>query len=89
MKWNVDFSPRALKFLEKNHISDNEILGKISLVLRKFRGDNVSVDVRKMKGRWAGFYRIRSGKLRIITALYFENKEIFVDVIDWRGNVYK
>lgn len=89
MKWSVDFSPQSLKFLAKNRIAEIEILEKIRLVLRKFRGESVSVDVRKAKGKWAGYHRIRSGKLRVLAAFYFEPKEVFVDTIDWRGNVYK
>lgn len=89
MKWSVDFSPKSLKFLAKNRILENDILEKIRLVLRKFKGEQVSVDVKKAKGKWAGYYRIRFGKLRILAAFYFEPKEAFVDTIDWRGNVYK
>lgn len=51
MKWSVDFSPQSLKFLAKNRIAEIEILEKIRLVLRKFRGESVSVDVRKAKGK--------------------------------------
>ena len=89
MKWSVDFSSRSLKFIAGNHISEEEISEKVRLVLCKFSGEAVSVDVRKLKGKWAGFYRIRSGNLRIIAAFYFELKEVFIDVIDWRGNAYK
>ncbi|MDP3661338.1 MAG: hypothetical protein Q8R17_00560 [bacterium] len=89
MQWNVDFSPQSVTFLAKNHIPEKEVLEKIHLVLRKFNGEDVSVDVRKAKGKWAGFHRIRSGKLRIIVAFYFKPKEVFIDTIDWRGNVYK
>lgn len=89
MKWSIDFSPRSLKFLVKNRISEAEVLSKMHLALRKFGGESVSVDIRKMKGKWAGFYRVRSGNLRIIAAFYFEQKEVFIDVIDWRGSVYK
>jgi mRNA interferase RelE/StbE len=89
MKWNVDFSPDSLKFLARNHISELEIIEKVRLALLKFDGKDVSIDIRKTKGKWAGFHRIRTGKLRILAAFYFSAKEVFVDTIDWRGNVYK
>jgi mRNA interferase RelE/StbE len=89
MKWSIDFSLRSLKFIVQNHISEEEILEKIHLALRKFGGEVVSVDVKRLKGKWAGFFRVRSGRLRIIAAFYFESKEVFVDVIDWRGSAYK
>ena len=89
MNWTADFSDRALKFLARNHISEEEILEHPRLVIRKFRGETVSVDVRKTKGKWAGFYRIRSGKLRIIAAFYFASHRVFIDTVDWRGSAYK
>ena len=89
MQWDVDFSPQSLKFLARNRISENEVVEKIHLALRKFRGEDIAVDIRKAKGKWAGFHRVRSGKLRIIAAFYFKPKEVFIDTIDWRGNVYK
>jgi len=42
-----------------------------------------------MKGEWKDFFRIRVGKIRIIFKIDFENKRIFVDRIDFRGDVYK
>ena len=88
MMWTVDFSSRTLKFLDKNRVNE-EVLEKVRLAVKKFQGEAVSVDIRKAKGKWTGFYRIRSGKLRIIAAFDFERKNVFVDVVDWRGNVYK
>lgn len=89
MSWTADFSDRALKFLAYNHLSEEEIMEHIRLVIRKFLGETVSVDVRKTKGKWAGFYRIRSGKLRIIAAFYFASRRVFIDMVDWRGSAYK
>ena len=34
-------------------------------------------------------YRIRSGRLRIITEFQFEIYRAYIDTIDWRGNAYK
>lgn len=89
MSWRVDFSPPALKFLERNRLSEAIIIDKIKLVLRKFNGERVSANVRKLSGKWAGFYRIRSGNMRIIAGFQFENHKVYIDEIDWRGNVYK
>ena len=36
-----------------------------------------------------GFYRVRSGKIRIIVEFQFERNYAFVEEVDWRGNVYK
>jgi len=87
--WDVDFSAGALKFLTKNHIAKEKILEKIRLAVKFFHGEVVSIDIRKTKGKWAGFYRIRSGKLRIIAEFDFEHQRAFIETIDWRGEVYK
>ncbi|MDO8590585.1 MAG: hypothetical protein Q7R65_01260 [bacterium] len=89
MSWNVDFSSQALKFLAKNHLTEDEILEKIRLALRKFNGEPISVDIKKLGGRWAGFHRIRSGKIRLIVEFKFESQSAFIEVVDWRGNAYK
>ena len=46
-------------------------------------------DVRHMAGEWAGYHRIRVGKLRII--FWFDEKDdvVYVDHIGPRGDVYK
>ena len=45
--------------------------------------------VKHMVGEWAGYHRIRIGKLRII--YWFDKKEdiVYVDHIGPRGDVYK
>ena len=89
MNWRVDFSRDALKFLNQNNLKENFIIDKIKLVLEKFKGENINIDIKKLKGEWGGFYRIRFGKLRIIIEFQFEICRAYIDKIDWRGNVYK
>ncbi|MBI4087684.1 MAG: type II toxin-antitoxin system RelE/ParE family toxin [Candidatus Liptonbacteria bacterium] len=89
MNWNVSFTSRALKFLDANKISNEEIFELVRKALRKFRGENINIDVKKLKGEWVGFYRIRKGNLRVIAEFDFDNRSILVEVIDWRGGVYK
>ncbi len=89
MTWRVDFSKDSLKFLEQNNLEENFVIDKIKLALRKFKGENVNVDIKKLKGEWKGFYRIRSGKLRIIIEFQFEHCRAYIEKIDWRGGVYK
>ena len=66
MNWYIDFSENSLKFLKKNNLKEDLIIEKIQLTLRKFKGENVNINVKKLSGEWEGFYRIRSGRLRII-----------------------
>jgi len=89
MTWRVDFSDQTDKFLRKNNVSSDSISELIVKVLRKLQGENMNVAMGKLKGAWAGFYKIRSGRLRIIAAFNFDHKKVRVEVIDWRGSVYK
>jgi mRNA-degrading endonuclease RelE of RelBE toxin-antitoxin system len=89
MTWSVDYSSRSLKFLKQNHLSEDFVEDAVELALQKFDGEDVNIDVKRLKGEWEGFHRIRSGKLRIIIEFNFRLKRIYIDAIDWRGNVYK
>lgn len=89
MNWRIDFSKDSLRFLERNNLKEDFIIEKIKLALRKFKGENINIDIKKLRGKWEGFYRIRVGKLRIIAEFQFEYSRIYIDKIDWRGNVYK
>jgi mRNA-degrading endonuclease RelE of RelBE toxin-antitoxin system len=42
-----------------------------------------------MKGAWKGYHRVRIGKIRMILKIDFEKHTVFVDRMDFRGNVYK
>lgn len=89
MNWRIDFSAPSLKFLKRNHLEENFIIEKIKFTLRKFNGENINIDVKKISGEWEGFYRIRSGRLRIIAEFQFERNQVYIEEIDWRGGVYK
>ena len=67
----------------------SEAVAEITKFLKRMKGEPVSVDIKKLKGDWQGFYRIRKGKLRIIFELSFDEHLIYVARIDQRGNVYK
>ena len=89
MNWRVDFSRDALKFLDQNNLKEDFIIDKIKLALEKFKGKDININIKKLKGKWEGFYRIRFGKLRIIVEFQFEYCRAYIDKLDWRGNVYK
>lgn len=89
MNWRIDFSDQADKFLKKNNVSSDETSELIVKALRKLQGEHINVQIGKLKGAWVGFYKIRSGRTRILAAFDFDNQKIRVEVIDWRGNVYK
>lgn len=89
MKWRIEVSRNAEKFLQKNQFTKVETFKLIERAIRYFQGDDVNVDIKKLTGKWSGFYRIRRGKTRIIAEFDLKDSFIFIEEIDWRGNVYK
>ena len=88
MRWQIFFSTRSLKFIEKEEISNERIINIIRKAINKFDGKDVNVDIKKLKGKWKNFYRIRMGKIRIIAKFDFEKGVILIDVIDKRDRIY-
>jgi mRNA interferase RelE/StbE len=88
MKWEIGFSREAEKIPKRENIKP-EAIAEITKFLKRMKGEPVSLDVKKLKGDWQGFYRIRKGKLRIIFELSFEDNFIYVARVDQRGGVYK
>ncbi len=90
----VRFRKQALKSLQK---SDGEISAEVREKLGQI--DNFftelsilpfsEFDLKKMKGEWAGFYRLRVGSIRIILKIDEKSKIIDVYRIGSRGDVYK
>lgn len=89
MTWSIKLSHQAEKFLGKNEISREYIFDLVQTALRRFQGESVNVNIKKLKGEWIGFHRIRKGKVRIIAEFDFDQSSVFVEVVDWRGGVYK
>lgn len=46
-------------------------------------------DVKMLKGKWKGYYRIRLSDIRILFDLDKDNKLVFVESIDWRDRAYR
>ena len=88
MKWEISYSHDARKFLDRES-SHRQIKNELINFLKKIEGENINIDVKKLKGSWKGFYRIRKGKIRIIFSVEYDNKVLFVNKIDFRGDVYK
>lgn len=88
MKWRIDYSREAEKFIEKQNIRF-EIREELRKFLTKMKGENVNIDLKKLSGEWEGYYRLRKGKLRIIFEPNKTDKVLFIERIDFRGDVYK
>jgi mRNA interferase RelE/StbE len=87
MKWTIDYSGRAGKFIQKQGISD-AVRSLLKDLIFRIHGKPVNLDLKKLRGQWQGYLRIRSGDIRIILKVYKKEKRIYVDKVDFRGSVY-
>jgi len=55
----------------------------------KMKGENINVDIKKLYGKWQGYYRLRRGKIRIIFEVNKSAKVLYIEKVDFRGDVYK
>ena len=91
MKWTIgtiEYSRDAEKFIEKQNIR-NEVREELKKFLMKIKGENINIDLKKLGGEWEGYYRIRKGRLWIIFEPNKNEGILFVEKIDFRGDVYK
>ena len=89
MEWLIKYSKESEKFINNENINRSIIKNLIIKTLLRLKGEKVNLDLKKLKGKWEGFYRIRMGEIRVIVTIDFKNKIIFVYSIDFRGSVYK
>ena len=90
----IKFRKNAIKFLEKANLEDVEkIQEKISQLLYFVEEQAIipftELDIKKMKGEWEGFYRLRIGKIRIVFTVNTQSGEVEIFTIGTRGDVYK
>ena len=88
MKWSVEYSRNADRFIQAEDIQD-EVRKHIESFLRKLQGESINLDVKKLKGKWKDYFRIRKGKLRIIFSIDTASRALYVERIDFRGDAYK
>ncbi|MBO3840423.1 MAG: type II toxin-antitoxin system RelE/ParE family toxin [Thermoproteota archaeon] len=92
MEWKLRIHRKALKFLEE--ISEEErkrVEEKLNDLLKTLESGtllHMHLDVKKLKGAWEGFFRLRVGKIRVIFKIEIENKEVLVYNIHYRGQAY-
>ncbi len=89
MEWLIKYSKESEKFINNENINRSIIKNLINKTLLRLKGEKINLDLKKLKGKWEGFYRIRMGEIRVIVTIDFKNKIIFVYSIDFRRSVYK
>jgi len=89
MDWKIGFSRQAERFLSRNHLPDEFVSELLAKAVRRFSGEIVALDLKRLSSDWEGFFRIRSGKKRIIFSIDMHEQKIHVEIIDFRGSAYK
>jgi mRNA interferase RelE/StbE len=90
----VKFHKQAIKFLQKANPEDvARIQGQLSQLLIAVEEQGIIpftvLDIKKMKGEWEGFYRLRVGKIRVIFTVSLDSADLEIYTIGARGDVYK
>lgn len=90
----VQFSKRAIKFLKKLDAQTAErVRQKISQLHTILETDGIipftELDIKKFKGQWEGYFRLRVGQVRVIFTLVGNEIEILLIYdIDFRSSLY-
>jgi len=85
----IELSKQADRFAEREGITDDEIVSMIQKFINYSKGLDINIDVKRMKGKWKGYHRIRIGKIRMLLRMNIKERTIFIDRIDYRGSVYR
>ncbi len=93
MNLEIGYSKKANKFLEKNSkmLTEKEVDTLIVSAIKKiYKIEKTNIDLKKLKGKLKGLFRIKQGDIRIIFTLK-KNKvlNVLINDIDFRGNIYK
>ncbi len=94
MNLEVQYLKKSDKFFSKNsHILSKEKTKNLVIksVKKILFGEDINIDVKRLKGNFENYYRIRSGKIRILFELIDEEIKVITIVydVDFRGDVYK
>ena len=79
--------PRVQKYINESGEKKRIIKNLKKLAEDPFNARS-GVDIKKLKGKWDSFLRIRKGNIRIILKVYKKEKQVFIERVDFRGNVY-
>ena len=77
----------ASKYLKR---LPEETKNRIKKMLKQLERNPLNYSgIKQMYGEWAGYYRIRLGKLRVIFWYDLKEDVVYVDHIGPRGDIYK
>lgn len=90
----LKFRKNAIKFLESlDEKTREKIRQKLKILVYSVDDQAIipfnDLDIKKMKGNWEGFYRLRIGTIRVIFTVDLTSGNIEVYRIGFRGDVYQ
>ena len=87
--WKVEIGKQSEKFLDNNSADIRDsVYEKIRNMIEWLENkNNLIVDLKKLKGDYQGYYRIRTGKIRIIISIDKKNYIIKIQNINFRRNI--
>jgi mRNA interferase RelE/StbE len=90
----LKFRKNAIKFLESlDDKAKKKIRQKLKILVYSVDDQAIipfnDLDIKKMKGNWEGFYRLRIGTIRVIFTVDLTSGNIEVYRIGFRGDVYQ
>jgi len=88
---DINYSKNSEKFVLKNKsiISFEKVRELLEKGIKKLNNHDINIDIKELKGKLQGLYRIRKGDLRIIFRYYKDEIHIVnIEKIDFRGDVY-
>ena len=89
----VKFRKQAIKFLQKDSDEDvARIQGALRQLIITVEEQGIipfnDLDIKKMKGEWESFYRLRVGENRVVFTVRIDSDEVDVYTTGARGDVY-
>jgi len=93
MNLEIEYLKKADKFFIKNSTTLSKEKSReliIKSVKKILQNEDTNVDVKQLKGNLQKYYRIRSGKIRILFELIDGQITVtaIVNDVEFRGNVY-
>lgn len=89
----VQFHREAVKFVEKlNEPDKSDVINRFNGFVKRIDELNAlpisEYNLKKLSGKWKGLKRLKFNNIRIIFKDDIPNSELFVYIIDFRGNLY-
>jgi mRNA interferase RelE/StbE len=84
--YRVKLSKQASKFLNK--LNTAHLLTVKNKLITLANYPDCNLDIKAMKGEYKGYLRIRIGNIRVIFYPEDDSKIIYIDAINFRGDIY-